>query len=106
MSKNSFGRLTESTYMILLATKEPIHGYGIIQNVKKMSNQTIVIGAGTLYGVLKKMILNDFIRMNEVEGQKIYQITNSGLNILNEEIVRLQLLLTIGKEVTNGLFEN
>ncbi len=99
MSKNSTGRLTESTYMILLASKEPIHGYGIIQRVKEMSQGKIIIGPGTLYGVLKKMIASDYIGLWEDSGQKIYQITELGIQRVLEELEQIRILLQLGLEV-------
>ena len=42
--------LTESTAYILLALSEPLHGYGVMQKVKDLSENTVAIGPGTLYG--------------------------------------------------------
>ena len=51
--KSKFGKylpLTESTAYILLALSEPLHGYGVMQKVEHISEGTVRIGAGTLYG--------------------------------------------------------
>ena len=37
--------LTEPVYYILLSLLTPMHGYGIIQNVKKLTNGRVNIGA-------------------------------------------------------------
>ena len=42
--------LTEATYYILLALVEPLHGYGIMQKVEGLSEATVSIGPGTMYG--------------------------------------------------------
>lgn len=42
--------LTESTYYILLSLIDPLHGYGIMQKVERISEGTVSIGPGTLYG--------------------------------------------------------
>ena len=47
MSKQN--ALTEPVYYILLSLLTPMHGYGIMQNVKKLTNDRVNIGAGTLY---------------------------------------------------------
>ena len=47
MSKQN--ALTEPVYYILLSLLTPMHGYGIMQNVKKLTNGRVNIGAGTLY---------------------------------------------------------
>ena len=45
MSKQN--ALTEPVYYILLSLLTPMHGYGIMQNVKKLTNDRVNIGAGT-----------------------------------------------------------
>ena len=42
--------LSEATYYILLALVEPLHGYGVMQKVEAMSDESVRIGPGTLYG--------------------------------------------------------
>ncbi len=90
-------RLTESTYVILLALYKPLHGYGIMQAVKEMSNASIVIGPGTLYGVLKKLLKNEWITVNIEDGQKIYAISREGNQVVESEISRLKSLIQLAK---------
>ena len=45
MSKQN--ALTEPVYYILLSLLTPMHGYGIMQNVKKLTNDRVNIGAST-----------------------------------------------------------
>ncbi|MCK8058375.1 MULTISPECIES: PadR family transcriptional regulator [unclassified Fusibacter] len=99
MAKNSSGRLTESTYAILLATTEPIHGYGIMSRIKELSKESIVIGPGTLYGALKKLMGDGLISMKLVDDQKIYEVTGAGKEVLKEEFERLENLIAMSKEV-------
>jgi DNA-binding PadR family transcriptional regulator len=47
--------LTESTTHILLALTGPLHGYGVMQKVREMSDGLVEIGAGTLYGALSTL---------------------------------------------------
>ncbi|MDE6233212.1 MAG: PadR family transcriptional regulator, partial [Lachnospiraceae bacterium] len=42
--------LTEAVYYILLSLIQPLHGYGIMQNVEKLSKGRVRLAAGTLYG--------------------------------------------------------
>jgi len=86
-------RLTESTYAILLAARTPIHGYGIMQRAKAMSNGRIVIGPGTMYGALKKLIADRWIAVQTVDGQKIYTTTTLGREVVRQEYERLTLLI-------------
>ena len=50
------GALTEPVYYILLSLLTPMHGYGIMQNVKKLTNGRVNIGAGTLYGAINTLL--------------------------------------------------
>ena len=41
--------IQEPTFLVLTAlTGEPLHGYGILQQVSALSGGTVVLGAGTL----------------------------------------------------------
>jgi DNA-binding PadR family transcriptional regulator len=48
---NKYLPLTEATYYIMLSLIEPLHGYAVMQNVEKISQGTVKVGPGTLYGV-------------------------------------------------------
>ena len=48
MPNSKYPPLTEAVYYILLSLYTPLHGYGIMQNVQKMTNGRLTIGAGTL----------------------------------------------------------
>ena len=47
--------LTEAVYYILLSLMQPLHGYGIMQNVEKLSGGRLRLAAGTLYGAISTM---------------------------------------------------
>ena len=44
--------LTEAVFYILLSLDAPLHGYGIMQNVERLSGGRVRLAAGTLYGAL------------------------------------------------------
>ena len=44
--------LTEAVFYILLSLDTPLHGYGIMQNVERLSGGRVRLAAGTLYGAL------------------------------------------------------
>ncbi|WP_155287731.1 PadR family transcriptional regulator [Lacticaseibacillus zhaodongensis] len=91
--------MTETAFYILLTLLQPTHGYGIIQHVAAITNQRIVLGAGTLYGTLKKMQDEQLIDLVDEEGKrKIYQVTATGKQLLHSERKRL-LELTHNAEV-------
>lgn len=47
--------LTEATYYILTSPVEPLHGYGVMQNVAEISRGKVRFGPGTLHGALSKL---------------------------------------------------
>ncbi len=47
--------LSESTYYIMLTLVEPLHGYGVMQKVQEISQGTVTIGPGTLYGAFSTL---------------------------------------------------
>ena len=97
--------LTEAVYYILLSLFSPIHGYGIMQNVKELSNGRVNLGPGTLYGAINTLLEKNWIKSIEGEKdsrKKEYIITDLGKTIVYGEINRLEELITNGKKVIGG----
>lgn len=84
------GELTDTMYYILLNLMEPSHGYMIMQNVEELTQGTFVIGAGSLYTTLKKLLDAELIQMiKDQEGnKKTYVITDKGLRMVKDEVDR------------------
>jgi DNA-binding PadR family transcriptional regulator len=93
--------VTESTYYILLSVLKPNHGYGIIQKVQELTNERVLLGPGTLYGAINKLLEKNYIKLYSEEKnsrkKKEYIITDLGLKVLGEEIQRLEELVENGK---------
>lgn len=90
--------MTEAMYYILLALLRPIHGYGLMQRVRELSRGRLVLGPGTLYGVLTRMNAEGLIRLEGTEGRrKVYAITDSGRRALAEEYRRLNSMVRDGR---------
>jgi DNA-binding PadR family transcriptional regulator len=96
--------LTEAAYYILLSLYEPMHGYGIMQNVKMMSSDRVNLGPGTLYGAINTLLEKGWIiSAGESDSRKKeYQITESGKKVVSYEIQRLEELLKNGKKITGA----
>ncbi len=97
--------LTEAVFYILLSVIEPLHGYGIIQNVEALSGGRVRLAAGTLYGAINTLLEKGWITaLPEVRDsrKKEYQITNLGRQALETELNRLQELLTNGNRILGG----
>ena len=86
--------LTESTSYILLALAEPLHGYALMQKVGEMSQGTVKIGPGTLYGAFSQLEKEGLINMvKEADRRKSYVITTKGKTVLQEHIRRVEILV-------------
>lgn len=97
--------LTEAVYYILLSLIQPLHGYGIMQNVEKLSGGRVRLAAGTLYGAINTLLEKGWI--NALPGmkdsrKKEYVITDLGKQVLNDEILRLSELLENGNRILGG----
>ena len=89
--------LTESTAYILLSLQEPLHGYGVMQKVEAMSQGTVKIGPGTLYGAFSTLEKEGLIvKVDEVQRRKSYTLTEKGRALLKEHIRRTEILLENG----------
>ena len=92
------GPMTEAMYYILLALLKPGHGYGMMQRIKELSGGRLVMGPGTLYGVLSRMSREGLIVLTSEEGRrKNYAITGAGRDALLAEYARLKRLVADGK---------
>jgi len=97
--------LTEAVYYILLSLHQPLHGYGIMQNVERLSGGRLRLAAGTLYGAISTMQEKGWIMTAGAEmdsRKKEYVITDTGREILRAEYARLQELVSNGRAVLEG----
>ena len=91
--KKVYVPMTETGFYILLCLQEEKHGYGIVQQVEKLTGGEIRLSPGTMYGSLSKMERDGLIRfVREEEKRKIYQITDLGRQVLDWETKRIERL--------------
>jgi len=105
--------LTPAVFHILLAlSKEEKHGYGIMKQVEKDSQGNVSMGAGTLYGSLKRMVDSGLVKESakrvdptmDDERRIYYQITGAGKKALEAELERYKHIVSVAKE--RKLFPN
>lgn len=97
--------LTEAVYYILLSLTEPMHGYGIMQNVEALSGGRVRLAAGTLYGAISTLLEKGWIEALAGERdsrKKEYRITEAGKTALLAELERLGELLANGRRILKG----
>lgn len=113
MQENHQGAITEVFYLVLLATFQPRHGYGIIQFISEHTGGRLTLGAGTLYGALNTLVHRGWIALISEDAtstssassssstysnsrRKDYRITVAGREVVNSEIQRYQTLSALG----------
>ena len=99
--------LTEALFYILLAAREPIHGYGIIQEVSEMTGGRVILGPGTLYGAINSMLERGWIVLYSADPgsrkKKEYVITGTGREVFRAELLRLRELVRNGEKMEDGI---
>ncbi len=97
--------LTESYFYILLCLYHgPMHGYGIMQRTSELSQGNVKIGSGTMYGATDNMMKKGWIRETfsehpEDKRKRLYELTDSGREALEQEIIRLKHLVEISENI-------
>ena len=94
--------LTEAVYYILLSLMQPMHGYGIMQNVEALSNGRVHLAAGTLYGAISTLLERGWITAlpgAKDARKKEYQITAVGRAAVTDELARLRELIGNGERI-------
>ncbi|MEW9549259.1 PadR family transcriptional regulator [Nonomuraea sp. NPDC050783] len=87
--------ITEPMFLALTAlVDEPRHGYGIVQEVDRLSGGRVQLKIGTLYGVLDRLSEQGLVALDREEVQagrlrRYYRLTDEGTRALQEEAARL-----------------
>jgi DNA-binding PadR family transcriptional regulator len=99
--------LTPAVFNILLALADgEKHGYGIMLEVEANTKGQVLMGPGTLYGSIKRMLQADLIEesderidpeMDDPRRRSYYRLTNLGRRALRMEAERLALQVQIAR---------
>src|ERR1041385_8432123 len=90
--------LTPPVFHILLAlADEERHGYGIMQDVARQTDDALQLGPGTLYGCLKRMLAAGLVEESDErpdpalddERRRYYRMTGLGQRVVRAEAQRL-----------------
>jgi len=92
MARNKNLPLTETTYYILLALTQPRHGYAAIQEIERLSQGTVKVAAGTMYGAIENLLKLKWIKEvpSSDKRRRVYRITETGQSMLQLETQRLR----------------
>lgn len=102
---NEIGHLLPLTpvvfHILLTLTDGPRHGYAIMQEVNRRSQDRVGLGPGTLYGAIQRMEAAGFLERagppagEDVKGRRrYYAVTDLGRQALLAETERLESLVT------------
>lgn len=90
--------LTPPVFHILLAlADEERHGYGIMQDVARQTDDALQLGPGTLYGCLKRMMAAGLVEESDErpdptlddQRRRYYRMTGLGQTVVRAEAQRL-----------------
>ena len=90
-------------YILLSLAKGDLHGYGIMKEVKEISNGDFKMGPGTLYDNLKTLMREGIVteipavQSEAQSSRRRYHLTSSGAALLTGELQRLNQVLKTGK---------
>ena len=88
--------LREPAFLILTAlADEPQHGYGVIEQVRRISDGQVALQAGTLYAVIDRLREAGLIEVDREEVvqsrlRRYHKLTGPGARRLAEETARLR----------------
>jgi DNA-binding PadR family transcriptional regulator len=100
--------LTPAVFHILLALSGgELHGYGIMKQVQENTDGKVKMGAGTLYGSLRRMLDAKLVEEcdkrvdTELDDERriYYQITGLGKNALSTELERYNSIVNLAQEL-------
>ena len=76
--------------ILRLLARESMHGYGIAQRLRELSDEVLVVGESSLYPALQRLLLNDCVRAEWAPSEnnrraRYYTLTPSGRKHLQAE---------------------
>jgi DNA-binding PadR family transcriptional regulator len=88
--------LREPSFLILTALAgEPMHGYGLVAEVARLSDGRVTLRPGTLYGAIDRLVDAGLVSVHHeetVDGRlrRYYQLTEPGDELLAAETERMR----------------
>ena len=86
--------------MMVLRTlkRQPLHGYALVQNIKRTSNDLLQIEEGSLYPALQRLLKEDLVKAewgisSTNRRVRIYKLTAAGARHLEREVSSFEKML-------------
>jgi transcriptional regulator len=80
-------------------TREPMHGYALVQHIKQRSNDLLQVEEGSLYPALQRLLKEGLLKAEwEISASnrrvRTYRITGAGRKHLEDEISSFEQMLS------------
>lgn len=98
-----------ATYYILASLAgESLHGYAIAKRANALSDGSVKITAGTLYGALDRLADQGLVSVDREEvvngrNRRYYAITDDGLQAMADEVTSMRSAVAAGEAALNRL---
>jgi DNA-binding PadR family transcriptional regulator len=98
--------LTPAMFHVMVALADgQNHGYAIMKDVEQLTNGSVRLSTGTLYGIIKRLLADGVIResvssVKEDERRRSYELTAFGREVARAEAARLEHTLAIARRKT------
>ena len=95
--------LTPAMFYVLVALADgQTHGYAILKDVEQLTDGSVRLSTGTLYGIIKRLLNDGLIRESGVgpkdaERRRSYDLTAFGRDVARAEAARLENTLGIAR---------
>ena len=79
-------------------TRAPLHGYGIAQSIKRVSDEVLTVEEGSLYPALQRLLLQGWVKAEWKKTEtnrraRYYTLTAAGRKQLGTEISNFQKMI-------------
>jgi len=86
--------------MMILRTlkRQPLHGYALVQHIKRTSNDLLQIEEGSLYPAVQRLLKAELVKAewsisSTNRRVRVYKLTAAGAKHLEREVSRFQRML-------------
>jgi PadR family transcriptional regulator PadR len=86
--------------MMILRTlkRQPLHGYALVQHIKRTSNDLLQIEEGSLYPALQRLLKEELVKAEWAVSStnrrvRIYTLTSAGAKHLQREVSSFETML-------------
>jgi transcriptional regulator len=84
--------------ILRLLARESLHGYGIAQRLRLLSDDILVVGESSLYPALQRLLLNEYVAAEWAPSDnnrraRYYTLTAAGRKHLQSEKLEFQRLI-------------